>query len=68
VGSAPNADPYNTWRYLNGRRSPPASGIRDNSLTFVAPSVPGLYELRLFEANTYKILEVSDPMSVGTTP
>jgi Divergent InlB B-repeat domain len=68
VESAPKDDPYNTWRYLNGRRGPPATGISNNSLTFVAPNVPGLYELRLFEADTYNILDISDPISVGTTP
>jgi hypothetical protein len=66
VNSWPDEDPYNTWKYLNGKRGGPAVGISNTSLTFVAPPDVGVYELRFFENNGYNILDVSDPIIVST--
>ena len=67
VDSRPDKDPYNTWKFLNGKRDPPAVGISNTSLTFVAPPDVGVYELRFFANDSYNILDVSDPITVGTT-
>ncbi len=66
VFSEVQSDPFNTWRYLHGKRVPPAVGITNATLTFAAPSVSGLYEFRLFEANSYNVLDSSEPIRVGT--
>jgi len=38
------------WQYLDGLHTPPASSIRDTTLTFTTPLTPGVYHARLFNA------------------
>jgi subtilisin family serine protease/ribosomal protein L35AE/L33A len=55
------------WVYLNGSKTPPASGMSNASLQFVAPSTPGTYNLRLFANDTYQKLATSGDLTVGST-
>jgi len=38
------------WQYLDGSHALPGSSIRDTTLTFTTPLVPGVYHARLFNA------------------
>ena len=68
VNSDLQSDPFNTWRYLHGKRVPPPAGITNATLSFAAPNASGLYEFRLFEADSYNLLDTSEPIIVGTAP
>ncbi len=66
VGAADGA--YIDWRYLNDTTVPPAVGLTDASVHFLAPVTPGDYELRLFESNGYNRLATSAVVTVVPSP
>jgi len=41
---------FEAFRYLNGLQTPPTVGLSNATLTFAAPMVPGLYNIRFFAA------------------
>jgi len=65
VGSAANV--YLDWKYLNGTRTMPATGVPSAQLTFVMPLTPDQYEFRFFANNGYTLLAVSPPVLVGSS-
>jgi hypothetical protein len=52
------------WKYLNGSRTAPATGVSDAMVGFVMPASAGTYEFRLFRNNTYARLATSLPVTV----
>lgn len=62
VGSA--ATVYVDWKYLNGTRTMPATGVPSAYLTFTMPPAPGQYEFRFFANNGYTLLAVSSTILV----
>jgi hypothetical protein len=62
--SAPDGS-YISFQYLNGLTSPPATGVTNATLQFVAPMTPGTYNLRLFNFGWTK-LATSSPVTVQT--
>jgi len=63
VGSATSV--YVDWKYLNGTRTMPATGVSSADLTFTMPLTPEQYEFRFFANNGYTLLAVSSPVLVG---
>ncbi|MGH9388263.1 MAG: hypothetical protein ACRD1Z_01515, partial [Vicinamibacteria bacterium] len=63
VGSAPSV--YVDWKYLNGTRTMPATGVASAALTFTMPLAPDQYEFRFFANNGYTLLAVSAPVLVA---
>jgi hypothetical protein len=61
---------YVDWKYLNGTRSLPATGVTSAALTFAMPQTLGSYEFRFFANNGYTLFATSPPVSVElpTTP
>jgi uncharacterized protein YegP (UPF0339 family) len=68
VGSALTS--YHDWKYLNGTRSLPPTGLRSASLPFTMPQTPGSYEFRFLANNGYTLFATSPPVAVElpTTP
>jgi len=64
VGSAPTV--YLDWKYLNGTRTLPATGVPSAALTFTMPLTPDQYEFRFFANNGYTLLAVSSPVLVAS--
>lgn len=61
IGLAPVGSPDSTlldWRYLNGATVPPATGLTNGSVQFLAPATPGDYELRFFAHGSYARLAI----------
>ncbi len=52
------------WKYLNGTRAAPASGTASATISFVAPSNTGTYQLRFFANNGFARLAVSGIVTV----
>jgi subtilisin-like proprotein convertase family protein/uncharacterized protein YegP (UPF0339 family) len=63
VGSASTA--WLDWKYLNGTRTMPASGVSSAVLTFTMPATLGQYELRFFANNGYTLLATSAIVTVA---
>jgi len=59
---------YLDWVYLNGQKTAPATGLSSATLQFVAPSTPGLYNVRLFANNALTRLASSNSATVATGP
>lgn len=53
------------WQYLNGLQTPPAIPLTSATLTFTAPTVDGLYNLRWFRNNGYVGIASSGLIAVG---
>jgi hypothetical protein len=63
VGSAVSV--FVDWKYLNGTRGMPDTGVPSAALTFTMPLTPDLYEFRFFANNGYTLLAVSAPVLVA---
>jgi uncharacterized protein YegP (UPF0339 family) len=63
VGSATTT--YLDWKYLNGTRAMPTTGVPSAVLTFMMPLAAGSYEFRFFANNGYTLLSVSPAVVVG---
>jgi subtilisin family serine protease len=59
---------YHDWFYLNGTKTAPATGLVSATVQFVAPSTPGLYNVRLFANNQLARLATSNTVSVAAVP
>ena len=44
---------YLDWKFLNGTRVAPSTGVSTATLTFTMPATPGRYNLRLFANNSF---------------
>jgi hypothetical protein len=56
------------WKYLNGTRTAPTTGMASATVTFAMPLAPGTYNFRLFTNNTYQKLATSPTVTVqGST-
>ncbi len=56
------------WKYLNGLRTPPATGLTGATLTFTAPMTPGQYHIRFSSSDSYFRLATSQNLTVATGP
>ncbi len=66
VGFFPSGAPstgWTDWKYLNGTRTAPTSGMSNGSVSFNAPSTPGSYEVRFYSGNQV-LLASSVPITV----
>jgi hypothetical protein len=52
------------WKYLNGTRTMPGTGVPSAVLPFTMPLAPDTYEFRFFANNGYTLLAVSVPVLV----
>ena len=60
---------YLDWKYLNGTRTAPATGLTSATLSFTMPTTPGTYNFRFFQNNTYTKLATSATVTVtSSTP
>jgi len=60
---------YVDWWYLNGSKTAPTSGVVSAALTFVAPTTPGAYNIRLYANNSLAVkLATSDTITVSGLP
>ena len=59
---------FQEWSYLNGLKVAPVAGQSNATLQFVAPTVMGTYQLRLFANNGYTRLATSAVITVSTVP
>ena len=57
-------DGYLTWQFMNGMKTAPMARMSGATLQFPAPTVPGIYEIRLFNNNTYSRLATSGTVTV----
>jgi uncharacterized protein YegP (UPF0339 family) len=66
VGFFPSGAPSTgstDWRYLNGTRTAPATGMTGGTVSFVVPNAPGTYEVR-FYTDAHAMLASSIPITV----
>jgi uncharacterized protein YegP (UPF0339 family) len=56
---------YLDWKYTNGTRTMPATGVSSAVLTFTMPLAAGSYEFRFFANNGYTLLAVSPAVVVA---
>ena len=60
---------YTGWKYLNNLQTPPATGLRNASVTFPAPAQSGIEcNVRLFGFSPSRKLVTSTNFSTSTTP
>ena len=52
------------WKYLNGTRVAPASGLTAASLPFTMPVTPGQYSFKLFANDSMTVLATSALVTV----
>jgi len=67
VGLFATNDPdatYQDWKYLNGSRTRPATGVTAATVTLTAPTTPGTYELRFFLNDSLTRLATSSTITV----
>ncbi|HYB94556.1 MAG TPA: S8 family serine peptidase [Vicinamibacterales bacterium] len=57
---------YITWMYLNGARTPPASGMTSATVSFPAPAA-GTYNVRLFANNGSTKIATSNTITVSSS-
>jgi hypothetical protein len=53
------------WKFLNGSRTAPATGLSNATVSFTLPTTPGPYVLRFYSNNTYTVLATSPTITVG---
>jgi hypothetical protein len=58
---------FTQWKYLTNTQSAPATGLTAATLTFTAPSDPGVYQLRFFANDGFTRLATSANVTVGGT-
>jgi hypothetical protein len=59
------ADPtYVDWKYLNGTRTKPGTGLSGASVTFALPAAPGTYNVRFFLNDSWVKLATSATITV----
>jgi chitinase len=71
VALAPAGSPdttYVSWKYLNDSTGAPSVGVANATLTFTAPTTPGMYVFRFFENYGYTKLAQSVAVIVQSQP
>lgn len=58
---------YLDWKYLNGTRTAPLTGLKTATVSFTMPSAAGIYNFRLFANNTFTKLATSVTVTVQST-
>jgi hypothetical protein len=56
------------WQFLNGSRTPPATGVTAAAVPITMPARAGTYALKLFANNTYTLLATSQTITVSSPP
>ncbi len=59
---------YLDWKYLNGQRTAPLTGVSGATLQFTAPTTPGTYNIRFFTDNRLVKLATSATITVASAP
>src|SRR5207247_1137246 len=55
---------YVDWKYLNGAKSAPGTGLTGATLTFTMPSTAGSFEFRLFSNDGFTVLATSQATTI----
>ncbi|HYE85337.1 MAG TPA: chitobiase/beta-hexosaminidase C-terminal domain-containing protein, partial [Vicinamibacterales bacterium] len=58
---------YIDRKFLNGQTSPPAVGMADATVEFLAPVAPGAYEVRFYAADQYPAVKTT-PLTISLSP
>src|SRR6185503_12294575 len=66
--AAPNGPGYVDYFFLNGTKTPPATGMTGGTITFTAPTTPGTYHVRLLGSGTYARVAISGTLTVAPQP
>jgi hypothetical protein len=53
------------WKYLNGTRTRPTTGLAAATVTFTLPAGSGNYEVRFFENDSATLLATSSTIIAG---
>jgi poly(3-hydroxybutyrate) depolymerase len=56
------------WKYLNGTRTRPSTGLQAATVTFTVPAGGGNYEIRFFENDTATLLVTSSTIISNVAP
>jgi hypothetical protein len=64
VAAASPDTSYLDWKYLNGSRTAPTTGLKTATLTYTLPWTPGVYNFRLFANNTVSKIATSASVTV----
>ncbi len=56
------------WKYLNGSKTAPSTGVTSTTLGFTMPSAEGNYEFRFFLNDGYQRIATSQTLVVSNTP
>ena len=56
--------PYVDWKYLNGTRTSPGTGVTGAAVTFTMPAAPGTYNVRFFLNDSWTKLATSATITV----
>jgi hypothetical protein len=59
-----NDQQHPVWLYLNGSTEPPATGVRQATVSFQVPTEPGIYNFRFFLNDKYTRIAHSAPVFV----
>jgi len=54
------------WKFLNGSRTAPATGVTSATLPFTLPTTPGNYTLKFYSNDTYNVLATITPITVSS--
>jgi hypothetical protein len=57
---------YLDWKYLNGTRTAPSTGMRTATVDFTLPTTPGNYVLQFYQNNSYTLLATSVTITVAS--
>src|SRR6185503_17827431 len=68
AAAAPNGPGYVDYFFLNGTKTPPATGLTGGMITFTAPATPGTSNVRFLDNGTYAPLAVSGTLTVAPQP
>ena len=64
VGASAADGTYMDWKYLNGTRTRPATGLTGAAVTFTMPATPGTYNVRFFLNDSWTKLATSATITV----
>ena len=63
AASAPDST-YLDWKYLDGTRTRPGSGVTGAAVVFTMPAAPGTYNVRFFQNDSLSVLATSLTITV----
>ena len=68
MAPAPPTATYVDWKYLNGTRTRPGSGVTGAAVAFTMPATPGTYNVRFFLNDSWTKLATSATITVTAAP